>query len=282
MKRIDSYGRMVYPITSETGQKDYYEHLNYWRVCYQNNNPLIIPSREDVREYLRLQEMENKLYCGTDKESRKMLHKLRVYNSQYDWRPRKSCDDIFVGLISPTGERLLPNSFADVFTQFDAINSKPIFVPVSNGEGWALVSLSNPHILMTDFQYNAIIPERWEQHLFFVQDCETMKWGALKITFPFLNKRHYNDCLPLLETLMPPIADEICEDELITEDAPTTFFMTRRGDKIGILTDFGYSDIIYDSYEADNTKCTFRLIRNDRKRARKADYRHPDGKNHSI
>ena len=278
MENIEYRGRIVYPITSEVGQKDYYEHLNYWRVCYQNNNPLILPSQEDVQEYMRLQEMENKLYCRTDKESRKMLRQFRVYDSQYDWRPRKSGSNKFVGLVSPTGEQLLPNSFADVFNQFDAINRRPFFVPVSNGEAWALVSLSNPHILMTAFQYNAIIPERWERRLFFVQEGETLKWGALRVSYPFLNKRHYNDSLPLLETLMPTIADEIYEDELMTEDAPTTFFMTRRGNKIGILTDFGFSDIIYDSYEADNTKCTFQLIRHDRKRARRANYWHSDGK----
>lgn len=252
MEYLEYRGRTVYPITSGNGQKDYYEHLNYWRVCYQNNNPLILPSVEDAQEYLRLLEMENKLYCRTDKESRKMLRQFRVYDSQYDWRPRKSGDDKSVGLVSPSGEQLLPNSFADVFNQFDAINNKPIFVPVSNGEAWALVSLSDPHILMTGFQYSAIIPERWERHLFFVQDKETMKWGALSVAYPFLHVKPYKDCLPVLETLMPPIADEIYEDELTTEDHPTTFFVTQKDDKIGILTPSGYSDIIYDSYEADS------------------------------
>ena len=225
-----------------------------------------------------MQKMENKLYCCTDKESRKKLRQLEIYNSQYDWRPRKSGDETFVGLISPTGEQLLPDSFADVFTQFDAINSKPSFVPVSDGKAWALGSLTNPHVLMTDFQYNAIIPERWERRLLFVQDKRTMKWGALLVKYPFLHVKPYKDCLPLLETLMPPIADEIYEDELITEDEPTLFFMTQRDGKIGVLTAFGYSDIIYDFYEADNTKCTFRLIRKDRKRAHRADYWHPNGK----
>ena len=278
MNQIDCYGRIVYPITSEVGQKDYYEHLNYWRVCYDNTNPLIAPTQEDALEYMRLQEIGNKLYCCTDKDSRKKLRQLEIYDTQYDWRPRKSGDDTFAGLISPMGEQLLPDSFADVFTQFDAINSKPIFVPVSNGEAWALVSLSNPHVLMTDFQYNAIIPERWERRLFFVQDRETKKWGALRITYPFLRRKPCKGCLPLLETLMPPVADDIYEDELITEEEPTLFFVTQRDDKIGILTDFGYSDIVYDSYEADNTKCTFRLIRNDCKMACWADYWHPDGK----
>lgn len=278
MKCIESRGRMVYPITSEEGRMDYYKHLNCWRVCYQNDNPLIRPSLDDVQAYIRLGEMENNLWGYTDKESRKKLRQLKIYNTRYDWRPQKSRDDTFVGLISPTGEQLLPNSFADVFTQFDAINSKPIFVPVSNGETWALVSLSQPHILMTDFQYNAIIPERWERRLFFVQDKMTKKWGALEIKFPFFHRRSYKDSLPLLKILMPTIADTIYEDALITEEEPTTFFMTLRDDKIGILTPFGYSDIIYDRYEADNTKCTFRLIRNDRKRALLVDYWHPDGK----
>ena len=85
------------------------------------------------------------------------------------------------------------------------------------------------------------------------------------------------DCLPVLETIMPTIADEIYEDELMTEEAPTTFFVTRRGDKIGILTDFGYSDIIYDIYEFDESKCSFRLFRYDRKEVRHANYWHPDG-----
>lgn len=278
MNRMDSYGRMVCPITSEEGQKDYYEHLNYWRVCYANSNPLIVPTEEDAQEYLRLQAKQDKFYFCNDTESRLKCRRLEAYNTRYDWRPRKSGDDTFVGLVSPTGEQLLPDSFADVFTQFDAINNKPIFVPVSNGEAWALVSLSNPYVLMTDFQYSAIIPERWERRIFFVQNKETKKWGALQITHPFIHKKPHRGSLPLLKILMPPIADEIYEDELMTKEEPTTFFMTRRGEKIGILTAFGYSNIIYDSYEADDTKCSFRLIRNDRKRAHRADYWHPDGK----
>lgn len=273
MNRIDTHGRIVYPVTSEAGQRDYYEHLNYWRVCYANTNPLVVPSREEALEYLSLLAEKKSFLFDKAKESHEKYRRLEAYNTRYDWRPQKSGDDKFVGLISPTGERLLPDSFADVFTQFDAINHKPIFVPVSNGEAWALVSLSEPHILMTDFQYDAIIPERWGHRLFFVQDRETKKWGALEIAYPII----HNGRLPLLKILMPPIADEIYEDELMTEDEPTTFFMTRRGEKIGILTDFGYSDIIYDSYEADDTKCTFRLLRNDRKRARRVTLWHPDG-----
>ena len=279
MDCLDSYGRVVYPITSEAGQKDYYEHLNYWRVCYQNSKQLIIPSQEDALAYMKLQAEKDKFYFCNDQESRRKSRQYEAYETRYDWRPRKFGDGNSVGITSPTGERLLPDSFADIFIQFDAINCRPAFIPVSNGEAWALVSLSEPHILMTGFQYAAIIPERWERRIFFIQDKFTKKWGALQITFPFLNRKHFKDSLPLLETLMPPIADEIYEDELMTEDAPTTFFMTQQGDKIGILTQFGYSDIVYDTYEADNSKCTFRLIRHDRKKALLADYWHPSEKN---
>ncbi len=278
MKIILLHGRLVGPITTEEGLKAYYNHLNYWRVCYQNCNPLIVPSPEDAAEYIKLKAEKVNFYFCNDSESRIKCHKFDLYETRYDWRPQKSGNQMSVGLVSPAGEKLLPDSFADVFTQFDAINCLPCFIPVSNGEGWALVSLSQPHILATDFRYNAIIPERWERKIFFVQDKTTLKWGALRVVYPFLNRKHYKYCLPLLETLMPPIADAVYEDELLTEEAPTTFFMTSLGDKIGILTDFGHSEIIYDSYEADNDKCTFRLIRHDRKRAKRADFWHPDGK----
>lgn len=278
MEGIEIFGRGVFPITPLEWQKNYYDHLNHWRVCYQNSNPLIIPTKEDALEYLRLKAEKDKFYFCNDKESRRKYRQLEVYDTQYNWRPQISVDGTFVGIISPTGEQLLPNSFADIFIQFDAINNKPDFIPVSNGEAWGLVSLTNPSVLMADFKYNTIIPERWDRRLFFVQDRETKEWGALQIKYPFLNRKHCNNSLPLLEPLMPPIADEIYEDELITEEEPTTFFMIRRGDKIGILTDFGYSDIIYDSYEVDNSKCSFKLIRHDRKRAHRADYWHPDGK----
>ncbi len=65
---------------------------------------------------------------------------------------------------------------------------------------------------------------------------------------------------------MPPIADEIYEDEYCEEDSSQVFFMTRIGEKVGILTNFGYSDIIYDTYEETkrnkrNRFNDFRLIR---------------------
>jgi len=174
---------------------------------------------------------------------------------------------------------LLPNNFEDVFIQFDAVNDKPDFVPVSNGKGWALISLGPSPVLMTEFCYAAIIPERWERKMFFVQDNNSMKWGVLRTVRQSTNVNlHDTKSLVTIELLMPCIADDIYEDELMTDCEPTTFFMTRIGDKIGILSDFGYSQIIYDRYETDDTDCKFRLFQNDRKRARRATWWNPDGK----
>lgn len=278
MEYLEWHGRRVYQITSDTGQRDYYEHLNYWRVCYANSNPLAIPTQEDAFEYQRLQKIENKLYCNSDKESRARLRLLNLYKARYDWRPRKSYEDSFVGLVSPAGEQLLPHSFADVFTQFDAINDRPVFVPVSNGEEWGLVSLSKPHILMTAFRYNAIIPERWERHMFFVQDKETMKWGALSVIYPFTHTKLQKESFPLLIDVMPPIANAIYEDELITDELSMTIFMTQRDGKIGILTDFGYSDIIYEAYEADDAKKGLHLFGDGSKGDHSTDHWHSAGK----
>lgn len=275
--KVDKSGRLVAQITSKEGQLHYYDYMNYWRSCVRNTTQRIVPTKEDAEEYIRLKE-ENPSYFG-GLEKRKKYCKLQQYNCRYDWRPQKSGSNGCYGLVSPTGEQILPEMFVDVFTQFDVINNKPDFVPVFNGEAWALVSLSNPPVMMTDFIYNAIIPERWERLLFFVQSSKSMKWGVIEVDCPILNTgcRH-KDRLAGISTLMPVIADEIYEDELMTDEEPTSFFMTRIGDKVGILTYFGYSDIIYDTYETDDDNLTFRLIRNDRKRAQRADYWHPDGK----
>lgn len=279
MRRIDFHGRCVDQITSEEGQRNYYNHFKHWRTCCYNANPCLRPSQDDAAEYLRLKYI--KPVCGSEEspEKRRDRRKLQIYDSRYDWRPHKSGEQGFVGLVSPTGEQLLPEFFVDVFTQFDAINHKPHFVPVFNGVAWALVSLSSPPVLLTDFIYSTIIPERWERTIFFVQDERTKLWGALSVECPILNINGlFRDCLVRIEQIMPPIADEIYEDSLTIEDDELYIFMTRKGDKIGILTDFGYSKIEYDTYETKYDSHAIRLIRYDRKRAKRADYFHPAGK----
>lgn len=287
MERINFHGRWVAQITSEEGQRDYYNHLVYRNNCSQRITLRKTPTKEDATEYLKLKKEKPSLFGS--RTERKKFHKLQEYENSYDWRAIKAGQKHFVGLDSPDGKQLLPNIFTDAFTQFNVISKAPYFlpispqfVPVSNGKGWALVSLGLPPVLMTEFKYNAIIVERYEQRMIFVQDIQSKKWGALLIVTETTNDfSRYRHTLSTLETIMPCIADEIYEDEIMVDDPeelPSLFFMTRIGDKIGVLTDFGYSKIIYDTYECDSSKCSFRLIRHNRRRARRADWWHPDGK----
>lgn len=247
METVKLFGRYVIPVTTLKGQRDYYDHMNYWHSCMQNTNLRITPTEEDSKEYLTLKNEKPSLFGNLDE--RKRYRKLQAYENNYDWRPKKSGETHFIGLVSPTGEQLLPNFFEDVFTQYDAINNMIHFIPVSNGDGWALVSLGTAPVLVTEFRYNAIILERWEQRIFFVQDKETMKWGALRAIWQSTNDRPGDKhTLITIEHLMPCIADDIYENQLMTDCEPTTFFMIRVGDKIGVLTDWGYSKIIYDRY----------------------------------
>lgn len=280
MEVLKLFGREVSPITTVQGQKDYYEYMNYWRSCVHNTNLRILPTEEEIGEYLNLKEEKPSMF-GLLAE-RKRYNKLQAYENNYDWRPNKSGEPHSTGLASPTGEQLLPNNFEDVFIQFDAVNDKPDFVPVSNGKGWALISLGPSPVLMTEFCYAAIIPERWERKMFFVQDNNTMKWGVLRTVRQSTNVNlHDTKSLVTIELLMPCIADDIYEDDFITDDTdemPSLFFMLRIENKVGVLTDYGFSKIIYDSYKTDSRNCSFRLISNDRKRAHRADWWHPDGK----
>lgn len=280
MKCIEISGRTVHPVTSQQGQKDYYNHLNYWNGCIHNRNIRILPTAEEAAEYMKLKEEKPSMF-GNQSE-RKMYKMLQEYKNNYDWRPIISGEPHSRGLLSPTGERMLPDFFEDVFTQFDTLHDKLNHIPVSNGDGWALASIEPTCVLMTEFRYNAIISERWERKLFFVQDKNTMKWGALRsICQATNNRQNARIYLTTVESVMPCIADEIYEDEFMVDDPeemPSLFFMLQAGNKVGILTDFGYSNIIYDTYETDDSKCSFRLIRNDRKRARRASWWNPESK----
>lgn len=280
MDRINIYGRTVYPVTTLQGQRYYYDYMNYWHSCMHNTNLRIIPTEDDAREYLNLK--EEKPSRSRILEERIRYNKLQTYENNYDWRPKKTGEPHLTGLVSPAGEQLLPNIFEDVFIQFDTMHGRPDFVPVSNGDGWALVSIGSSPVLMTEFRYNAIIQERWERKLFFVQDKETLKWGVISTICQSTNaKPHGRHYLETLEPIMPCIADEIYEDQFMVDDPdemPSLFFMVRAGNKVGVLTDCGYSETIYDKYETNSRDCSFRLIRNDRKRARRANWWQPSGK----
>lgn len=145
MNRIVFHGRYVELITSEAGQRDYYDHLNHWRTCWNNTKPYLIPTQEDAAEYLMLKAVKPGHKPEEFPETRRERRKLQLYDSRYDWRPHKSGGNGFVGLVSPTGEQLLPEFFVDVFTQFDAINHKPDFVPVfiRSGMGFGLAVVTS-------------------------------------------------------------------------------------------------------------------------------------------
>ena len=280
MKTLELFGRIVCPITSQQGQDTYYDYLNYWRSCVHNTNLRIVPTIEDAKEYLNLKEKNPPIFSNL--QERKRYKKLKEYENHFDWRPTKSGTQHNIGLVSPDGKQLLPNIFEDVFTQFDTYKDNLNFIPVSNGDGWALASLEPTTTLMTEFQYNAIVPERRERRLFFVQDKETLKWGVLRSIIQFSNnKPHDRNCLATIESIMPCIADDIYEDDFMVDDPeemPSLFFMIQVGNKVGVLTDYGYSNISYDTYETNSRDCSFRLIRNDRKRARHANWWQPNGK----
>ena len=109
-----------------------------------------------------------------------------------------------------------------------------------------------------------------------------MKRGAFRAVGQSTNNQPHNrHYLTVVETIMPWIADEIYEDEFMVdnpEEMPSLFFMLRTDNKVGVLTDHGFLDIIYDTYETNNRDCSFRLIRKDKKRARRANWWQPGGK----
>ena len=281
MVRLHIFGRIVDPITTEDGRREYFRHKDYNRCCCANKRKLIIkPTPDEAAEYLKL---EAKYVCGIVGNNRKEYARYHELKNNYDWRTQLTERGDSYGLVSPTGNIILPPIFQDVFTQYDAIFSLPYLIPVYNGEGWGLATPGIEPLLVVDFKYSAIIPERWGKTIFFVQERETRLWGALQIewtTSTHPRNRTYMYIVSRLSELMPPIAEDIYEDELITECSPIIFWMIRKGDKVGILSDCGYSEIAYDSYESDDDHLTFRLIRNDRKRAHRRSLYDPSGKHH--
>lgn len=259
-------------ITSSDGQKCYYKHLDYWRLIRLNTNLCMIPILEDAKKFLHLKSLDAAHNLNEDNlKERLLLREYESYCRKYDWRPIKIYQDGNCGLNAPDGKQLLPPVFRDAFNQFDAFDTHVRFIPVFNGKGWAIVNLGESPILMTDFKYETIIPERWDKEIFFVQDSKTHKWGALSTYSSHTNMDISYIRLGGIKEIMPCIAEEIFENQLITECAPTLFFITRIGDKIGILTPFGYSKIEYDNYDVNYENMTFCMIQKAHKRTNKVD-----------
>ncbi|MCH5327864.1 MAG: hypothetical protein J1E02_02490, partial [Coprobacter sp.] len=217
-------------------------------------------TQDDAIEYKRLRSLVNNHTLSPCKKNCDDWHKYEKYHYYYDWRPRKHIDKKGVGILTPDGRELLPAKFNDIFIQFDAINNIPDFIPVYNGKAWGIVSLSSPPILVVDFKYQKIIPDRWNYLTFFVQDKNSLKWGALGMHNPQTNDiKHVWYDIPTVEEILPPISDEIFEDEILEECFCRTFYMLVKDDKIGVLNNHGYTDIIYDYYVVDDSNMGIRL-----------------------
>ncbi len=256
----------AHQFTSEEEMKSYYDHLRYWRTCVVNTNEVIVPTQEEAKEYLVMLLDKNFNRFGSKA--------FRKYEERYDWRPQKFEEDGCVGLRTPTGEVLLPPIFSDAFNQFRAVPSVPDFIPVYNGKAWALASTGERPVIVTDFCYRCIMPERWDGIIYFVQDADTGKWGALSSIVPITNNRQplrSREAISVTE-LLPPVADSIYEDHLYTDCAPTTFWITRKGDKIGLLTPFTATEIIYNSYKCDPDEVWIDLTTDDGKTCRVTEF----------
>lgn len=62
MESVNLFGRDVIPITTMQGQRNYYDHMNYWRSCCHNTNIRILPTEEEVGEYLNLKEEKPSMF----------------------------------------------------------------------------------------------------------------------------------------------------------------------------------------------------------------------------
>ena len=261
--RIEFRNRIVDPITTTRGQQHYYDFLDYWRVCYSTENKCQLPTIEEANEYIRLSIQKSDLEDQNSFDARKKLVRLRNYEIKYDWRPQLKGSKGAYGLYFPDGRQMLSDIYYDIFRQFDAYSTEhPYFIPVFNGTHWGMVSLSDKPEIVLDFKYSNIIVERWDYRHYFVKDATTNKWGVYHTVFEFHQSNDANikqNRFPVLEQYLDCIAEEIYEDELMADEAPMTFFMLTKGDKIGIMNDFGITDIEYDYYETDDENFLIKL-----------------------
>lgn len=248
---IEIFGRVVHQITSDVGRETYYDFKNYSRGCCAGRQKRVfVPSKDEALEFIKLQDFFSSGRLGDD---RMKYRRYRTLKNDYDWRTKIIGEEGARGLKAPTGDIVLPAIFHDVFAEFDAVQSRPGLIPVSNGKAWGIVTSGENPLLVVDFRYANIIPERWGDPIFFVQDMETGLWGALTLSYEPTNLRkpsmRFN--VDRIVELMPPIAEAIYEDQLFTECAPTIFWMITKGDRAGVLTRFRYSEIKFETLDDD-------------------------------
>ena len=104
--RIDYKGRIVDQITSEEGQRNYFDSFNYCR-CGIRNTPVIRPTPDDAIEYKQLRSLVKNHTLSPCKKNREDWHKYEKYYYYYDWRPHKYVGKKGVGLI--TGLSRIPH-----------------------------------------------------------------------------------------------------------------------------------------------------------------------------
>ena len=254
-----------FSITSGEGKSHYYDPMIYCRECCSSGNPKLRnqPTPEHAKEYLSLR--------GADKcnaEFGKMnWNSLNLYEHRFDWRDIVTGSEGAQGLISPEGKKLLPEIFQTVRRQSISIIHSDDLIPVSNGEGIGLALPSDKPVMLTPFKYRNVITERWEHEFYFVQSKETGKWGALRYGNEFASTfdksiKKRPDFVKVLQEYLPCEFDEIYEDQICTDCSPTLFWVFRKGDKLGILTEFGHTEAIYDGYETDCVDAGYTLYCN--------------------
>ena len=176
-----------------------------------------------------------------------------------------SCDDIMTTFSDRYLRPITTNEALEHY--YDGVDSvRGRFKAVSDGDKMGIVSVGDHPVAMTDFRFSNVMVERWDGGLFFVQDADSGKWGAYSITFPRKNRREerrgIDGKIVGLKEILPTIADEIFETELYTDCSPTTFWVARQGDKIGIITRWNATDIIYDSFSGNEDDIKVTLFQN--------------------
>ena len=258
-------------ITSQSGIEHYYDHFAFCRgTADKRDTPCRMPTLEDAKEFIELRKkFANKEEWVNRLAERKAALRLRDLEQDYDWRDKiANPTGTFKGLFSPDDKALLPTKFFDILPQSMSLLHKNELSPVSNGEGFGLITLGTA-VMLTPFKYNNIVTERWERQLYFVQDNESSRWGVLR--YHKVSTRGgrlrvgiFDTSVWVLDELLPCIADEIFEDEICTDCSPTLFWAFRKADKYGIITPFGHTEPVFDSYETDWENCQFILRKGDK------------------
>ena len=255
-----------FSITSDEGKKHYYDPIEFYKA-FGDSVPVKRkePSVEEALEYIALLKEERQ---GKRWEEINGWRRLEKFTRHFDWRDIVTETEGLKGLKSPDGNILLQDIFNDVMQQTNSIQYGLEPVPVSNGEALGLAIPAKEPVMLTPFIFQDIILERWEHAFYFVQSKETRKWGALK----FINertsnirpwRRKNNQWVRALKMALPLDFDEIYEDEILTDCSPTLFWVVRKNDKLGILTPYHHTEAIYDGYDTDWQKCSFKLYRNE-------------------